>query len=103
MAGYKRRSSALTDRFCWFTERFWLTFGRAAYRRAMMKNPRLLCFMPYVFCFLVSIAVFPVVATANIWTVIAFDPKGDGDDSRLADAAQLSYRYDHRQTRCGSA
>jgi pimeloyl-ACP methyl ester carboxylesterase len=29
-----------------------------------------------------------------MWTVIAIDPKGDGRESALADAAQLSYRYD---------
>jgi pimeloyl-ACP methyl ester carboxylesterase len=30
----------------------------------------------------------------TIWTVVAVDPKGDGRDSSLADAAQLSWRYD---------
>ena len=33
-------------------------------------------------------------STAHVWTVIAVDPKGDTRDSSLADAAQLSYRYD---------
>jgi pimeloyl-ACP methyl ester carboxylesterase len=36
-------------------------------------------------------------AAAQIWTVVAFDPKGDGRDAALADAAQLSYRYDQPQ------
>jgi pimeloyl-ACP methyl ester carboxylesterase len=30
----------------------------------------------------------------TIWTVVAVDPKGDGRDPSLADAAQLSWRYD---------
>jgi hypothetical protein len=34
---------------------------------------------------------------AHIWTVLAFDAKGDGRDSSLPDAAQLSYRYDKQQ------
>jgi pimeloyl-ACP methyl ester carboxylesterase len=36
-------------------------------------------------------------AAEDIWTVLAFDPKGDVRDASLADAAQLSYRYDSRQ------
>jgi hypothetical protein len=36
-------------------------------------------------------------ATNDVWTVIAVDPKGDGRDAALADAAQLSYRYDTQQ------
>ncbi len=43
-------------------------------------------------CFLV-----PVVTTAETWTVIAIDPKGDGSDPKMADAAQLCYRYDKAQ------
>src|SRR5260370_17792850 len=39
----------------------------------------------------------PVGVTAQVWTVIAVDPKGDGRDPSLPDAAQLSYRYDKRQ------
>ncbi|HSS21290.1 MAG TPA: alpha/beta hydrolase [Pyrinomonadaceae bacterium] len=34
---------------------------------------------------------------AQIWTVLAGDPKGDARDPALADAAQLSYRYDKQQ------
>lgn len=34
---------------------------------------------------------------AEIWTVLAGDPPGDGKDPSLADAAQLSYRYDKQQ------
>jgi len=33
-------------------------------------------------------------ARSQTWTVLAFDAKGDGKDSSLADAAQLSYRYE---------
>jgi pimeloyl-ACP methyl ester carboxylesterase len=36
-------------------------------------------------------------ASAQIWTVLTFDAKGDGKDSALADAAQLSYHYDNKQ------
>jgi pimeloyl-ACP methyl ester carboxylesterase len=36
-------------------------------------------------------------ARAQVWTVVAFDPKGDGRDAALADAAQLSYRYEQQQ------
>ncbi|PWT83645.1 MAG: hypothetical protein C5B44_00240 [Acidobacteria bacterium] len=36
-------------------------------------------------------------ASAQIWTVLTADPKGDSLDSSLADAAQLSYRYDKEQ------
>jgi len=36
-------------------------------------------------------------ATAQIWTVLAGDPKGDAADPSLADVAQLSYRYDKEQ------
>lgn len=44
---------------------------------------------------------FMVVAasgsTAQVWTVLAGDAKGDAADPSLADAAQLSYRYDKEQ------
>ena len=36
----------------------------------------------------------PAIATAQIYTVLTFDAKGDGRDPSLADAAQLAYRYD---------
>jgi len=36
-------------------------------------------------------------AAAQVWTVMAFDPRGDGRDPAMADAAQLSYRYDQQQ------
>jgi len=34
------------------------------------------------------------MATGQVWTVLAFDAKGNGRDPRQADAALLSYRYD---------
>ncbi len=44
---------------------------------------------------------FIVIARANlsaqIWTVLAADPKGDGKDPSFADAASLSYRYDKQE------
>jgi pimeloyl-ACP methyl ester carboxylesterase len=36
-------------------------------------------------------------ATTGIWTVLAFDPKGDVRDSSRGDVAQLSYRYESAQ------
>jgi pimeloyl-ACP methyl ester carboxylesterase len=36
-------------------------------------------------------------AQTEVWTVLAFDAKGDGRDPSLPDAAQLSYRYDRQQ------
>jgi len=43
------------------------------------------------------VLITPAVATAQIWTVLAGDPKGDTRDASLADAAQLAYRYDKQQ------
>lgn len=45
----------------------------------------------------IFILILPVGATAEIWTVLAVDVKGDGRAPSLADAAQLSYRYDKQQ------
>ena len=38
-----------------------------------------------------------LLLAAQIWTVLAFDPKGDGRNSSLPDAAQLAYRFDAAQ------
>jgi len=38
-----------------------------------------------------------VRASAQVYTVASFDPQGDGLDPALADAAQLSYRYEKQQ------
>jgi pimeloyl-ACP methyl ester carboxylesterase len=50
-----------------------------------------------IFLLLVLLALLSVKTTAQVYTVLAFDGKGDGRDGSLADAAQLAYRYD-RQT-----
>src|SRR2546423_2889929 len=46
---------------------------------------------------LVLILIIPAVASAQVYTVLTFDAKGDGRNSSLADAAQLAYRYDKQQ------
>jgi len=43
------------------------------------------------------IVIFPTITSAQVWTVLTFDSKGDGRDPSLADAAQLAYRYDKQQ------
>jgi pimeloyl-ACP methyl ester carboxylesterase len=59
---------------------------------AMTSNQQLVLYK----IILLSLFVFtaPITALAQIWTVLSFDAKGDTRDSSLADAAQLSYRYD---------
>jgi pimeloyl-ACP methyl ester carboxylesterase len=39
-------------------------------------------------------ALGPLTGETTVWNVIAVDPKNDGREPSLADAAQLSYRYD---------
>jgi len=46
---------------------------------------------------MISPAVLAQSASTQVWTVLAFDAKGDGRDPSLPDAAQLSYRYDKQQ------
>lgn len=46
---------------------------------------------------LALIMISPTIITAQVYTVLSFDPKGDGRDPSLADAAQLAYRYDKAQ------
>src|SRR5438445_5666555 len=43
------------------------------------------------------IRISPAMATAQVYSLLTFDGKGDGRDSSLADAAQLAYRYDKQQ------
>jgi pimeloyl-ACP methyl ester carboxylesterase len=62
-----------------------------------MISQRLLLSMSKILLLLVSVVVVPVGTMAQIWTVLAVDPKDDGRDPSLADAAQLSYRYDKQQ------
>jgi len=47
-------------------------------------------------CLLVSLfpALVPTATFGQVWTVSAFDAKGNGRDPRLPDAAVLSYRYE---------
>src|SRR5215510_14165394 len=47
--------------------------------------------------FLALILLAPTITTAQVYTVLTFDGKGDGRDPSLADAAQLAYRYDQQQ------
>lgn len=49
-----------------------------------------------VLLFVLSV-IAPAGTTAQVWTVLAGDPKGDARDLSLADAAQLSYSYDKQQ------
>ena len=46
---------------------------------------------------LALIVMASIRASAQIYSVVGFDPQGDGRDTALADAAQLSYRYDKQQ------
>jgi len=53
--------------------------------------------MTKIFLLLTLIVLSSTHATAQIYTVLTFDGKGDGRDASLADAAQLAYRYDKEQ------
>ena len=46
---------------------------------------------------LALILFLPAIAAAQVYTVISFDPKGDGRDASSVDAAQLAYRHDKEQ------
>jgi len=46
--------------------------------------------MPKILLLLSSVVVVPGGTMAQVWTVLAVDPKDDGRDPSLADAAQLS-------------
>src|SRR2546425_3054223 len=43
------------------------------------------------------IVISPTIISAQVWTVLTFDSKGDGRDPSLPDAAQLAYRYDKQK------
>ena len=60
----------------------------------MMNGQRLLLSTSKILLLLAFVIVVPVGVKAQVWTVLAVDPKGDGRDASLPDAAQLSYRYD---------
>jgi pimeloyl-ACP methyl ester carboxylesterase len=63
-------------------------------KATMMNGQRLLLPTSKILLLLACVIVVPVGVTAQVWTVLAVDPKGDGRDASLPDAAQLSYRYD---------
>jgi pimeloyl-ACP methyl ester carboxylesterase len=46
---------------------------------------------------LALIVLSSTIATAQVYTVLTFDGKGDGRNPSLPDAAQLAYRYDREQ------
>ncbi|HLA11523.1 MAG TPA: alpha/beta hydrolase [Pyrinomonadaceae bacterium] len=60
-------------------------------------NQRLLYPILKIVLLLAFIVIGPTGVTAQVWTVLAGDAKGDARDPSLADAAQLSYRYDKQQ------
>ena len=61
------------------------------------NQKRLLFPVAKILLLLAFITITPAVAAAQVYTVLAFDGKGDGRDPSLADAAQLAYRYDKEQ------
>ena len=61
------------------------------------NQQRLLAPISSIVLLLAFIVIASAVATAQVYTVLAFDGKGDGRDPSLADAAQLAYRYDKQQ------
>ena len=67
------------------------------WRRYRAIGPRLLSAIAKMLLLLALVAGVSAGARAEVWTVLAFDAKGDGRDPSLADAAQLSYRYDKQQ------
>jgi len=60
----------------------------------MINGQRLLLSTPKILLLLAFVIVVPTHVKAQVWTVLAVDPKGDGRDASSPDAAQLSYRYD---------
>jgi len=63
----------------------------------MINGRRLFLSTSKILLLLAFVIVAPVGLRAQVWTVLAVDAKGDGRDPSLADAAQLSYRYDKQQ------
>src|SRR6266849_11110300 len=61
------------------------------------NQKRLLFPVAKILLLLAFITITPAVAAAQVYTVLAFDGKGDGRDPSSADAAQLAYRYDKQQ------
>src|SRR2546421_3569160 len=63
----------------------------------MTKHKRLAFSISRIALLLALIILTTNGAAAQIWTQLAGDLKGDAADATLADAAQLSYRYDKAQ------
>ena len=59
-----------------------------------MPRQRWLLPLSKMLLLLACITAAPAESRAQVWTVVAIDPKGDGRDPSSADAAQVSYRYD---------
>src|SRR5207248_7414137 len=65
---------------------------------AMTSNqPQLISPVAKIVLLVTFVLITPVLAAAQVYTVLTFDGKGDGRDPALADAAQLAYRYDQQQ------
>ena len=62
-----------------------------------MKDPRLSTSAFRLFLVFAFTIVACAKLSAQVWTVLSPDAKGDGQDSSLPDAAQLCYRYDNQQ------
>jgi len=63
----------------------------------MTTNQSLLSLLSKTVLLLAFLVIASIGVTAQVWTVIAFDPQGDAHDLAVADAAQLCYRYDKQQ------
>ena len=64
---------------------------------AMTNHKRLAFSITNIALFLALTVFASNHAAAQIWMVLAGDPKGDAADATLADAAQLAFRYDKDQ------
>jgi pimeloyl-ACP methyl ester carboxylesterase len=63
----------------------------------MIEHKRLAFLVPNATLIFALFLLGSTCASAQIWTVLAGDLKGDVSNATLADAAQLSYRYDKEQ------
>ena len=59
-----------------------------------MLRQRCLLAASRILLLITSLVALPGTSSAQIWTVIGVDPKGDARDSSSADAVQICYRYD---------
>ncbi len=63
----------------------------------MTRNQHRLLLWAKLALLVILMAISPAIASAQVFTVLTFDGKGDGRAPSLADAAQLAYRYDKEQ------